>query len=179
MATPVQNLATQTSTKIIEHLYIKAINPLVDALAAEMNDLIEAKKHMVIYSKEDADVSPLAPFVQSVLTFHYRIGELKAWKEWREKGKATDEPVRYTEPLEASANLVIEGLPGGTIKFTAMFKFTVYHDVVKVSLNGYPSYDWGLNLGSRHYSVVEKYLSELDLDALKANIALELTEPDA
>lgn len=177
MAT-LQNLATQSQTTILSLRYSASLRPLLDALLGEMNDLFEAKKHFVIYTKEDEKVSPLAPFVQTVLTFQYKIAETVAWQKWREAGKRdVEEPVRYSNPTSASANLVIEGLPGGTVNLSASFIVHDYNGKKKLVQVSLPQIDWGLNLGSRHFPVVDKYLKTLTLAAIKAKVSLELTEP--
>ena len=178
MAT-LQNLATQSQTTILSQRYSAALRPLIDALLGEMNDLFVAKKHFVIYTKEDEKVSPLAPFVQSVLTFQYKVAETAAWHKWREAGKRdVEEPVRYTNPTSANANLVIEGLPGGTIILTTTFIVHDYNGKKILIQPSLPQIDWGLNLGSRHFPVVDKYLKTLTLAAIKAKVSLELTEPE-
>lgn len=173
-----KNLVARSKDDILAYLYTQALKPLLDELHTEMNTLIEAKKHFVIYVKEDANISPLAPFVQASLTFNYRRGETNAWQKWREKGDPTvEEPERFNIPSSCSANLVIEGLPGSTITVGVNYITQDYNGVFKVRPTQ-PNIDWGLNLGPRNFKVAETYLKGLTLAALKGTVALELVEVD-
>ncbi len=183
MATKIQNLATNSLTEIIQHKYREALAPLIDALDEQMNTNLKDKKHILICTKEDTNLSPIVPFVQAVLSFHYKVGASVEWTHWSKNGRKGDEPERYGRPNETRVSLVIEGLSGGTINISRNYAIQEYHPTTAGDPNVYKAVhtgslcDWGLNLGGRHYELVEKYLKGLTLDVLKGKTVLELTEP--
>lgn len=174
---PISKVAMST-TNIVGSIYREAINPLIEDLAKEMATLIAAKKHYVVHLREAKDFAPNASFVQATLRFHYIREETAAWVDWRKnKTRYTEEPERYSYPKDATAAIVIDGLPGGTITITVRFKLETYTgDTVGVRIQEV-NYDWNLGLGTRHLDTTEKFLLSHTLSAAKAKTIKTLVEP--
>lgn len=174
---PISKVAMST-TNIVGSIYRESINPLIEDLAKEMATLIAAKKHYVVHLREATDFAPNAKFVQATLRFHYIREETVAWLDWRKnQSKYPEEPARYGFPKDATAAIIIDGLPGGTITITVRFKLETYNgDKVGVKIQEV-NYDWGLGLGTRHLDTTEKFLLSHTLSAAKAKTIKTLVEP--
>lgn len=167
-----------STTQIVGNIYRAALKPLIEDLAKEMQALIAAKKHFVVYQRTETDYAPNAKYVQATLRFHYQRVETKAWMDWRKNPAGfAEEPERYSDPVNASALIVIDGLPGGTITITNTFALVNHLDKTGVKLQS-TMFDFNLAEGSRHLETTEKFLLSHTLSAAKAKAIKTLVEED-
>lgn len=170
------SLVAFNSTDLVGHVYREAIHPLIKDLAKDMEALIAAKKHFVVYLREVQDFALNAKSVQATLRYHYKRLENAEWVKWRKNPELyVEEPPRYSDPRDASAFINIDGLPGGNIAISVRFKLTTYQNKTGVELADV-NYEWGNALGSRHLDTTEKFLISHNLSAAKAKAIKVMVE---